>query len=551
MARLVCLNNENEDCLTNSKIICFEKSKSYIEELNNRYPDCFERISYIVDSNPRYQVEMEVAGRVFDVLNTDELVHSISCSHSGKDTPAILITSDYYKEAFDKLINLFKNYGCTIPEIVYYFPNKETEIEISYREKYENESLRDIIVFRSGPHASSYVKGLDFADNARALFEYMLSAGLNEKYELAWIVKDPKEFTEPGGKYYELCNQHKNLTFVSFDDSVTSDSDKRDEYYRVLCLSKWIFMTDAYGFCRNAREDQIRVQLWHGCGFKTRTNFVPCEKRYEYNIVIGEEYKKIHADIYGLRENQVIITGYPKSDWIFHKASSSIAKKLGIVGTNVVVDSDVGANLNRDAEKIIFWLPTFRIAKESLSELHEHTLNTRTGMPIVENVTQLKKLDECLQKSNIRLVIKLHPFQDRSALSGITEAEKLQNIVLLDNEQLVDEDVQIGQLLAYADALISDYSSVAVEYLLLDRPIAFTLDDANEYENSRGFVFDNIRDWLPGKELYSLGDFIDYICEIASGIDSSKEKRQRLTGIMHRYKDDKSSERVVKMLGIC
>ncbi len=39
--------------------------------------------------------------------------------------------------------------------------------------------------------------------------------------------------------------------------------------------------------------------------------------------------------------------------------------------------------------------------------------------------------------------------------------------------------------------LVSDYSSVAIDYLLLDRPLGFTLDDYEAYTESRGWVFDD------------------------------------------------------------
>jgi CDP-glycerol glycerophosphotransferase (TagB/SpsB family) len=87
------------------------------------------------------------------------------------------------------------------------------------------------------------------------------------------------------------------------------------------------------------------------------------------------------------------------------------------------------------------------------------------------------------------------PFQK----ADMVHCKGFSNIHLLDNMKLVENDIQINHLLGYADALISDYSSAAVDYLVLDRPIAFTLDDVEEYNNSRGFVFDNIREWLPGE----------------------------------------------------
>ena len=92
------------------------------------------------------------------------------------------------------------------------------------------------------------------------------------------------------------------------------------------------------------------MQLWHGCGFKTRVNFVRCEKRYEYTTVISELYAKIHQDIYGLREDQILVTGYAKEDWLFHPVKE-VWEALPIPR----------------AEKYIFWLPTFRMAKNGLS----------------------------------------------------------------------------------------------------------------------------------------------------------------------------------------
>ena len=105
-------------------------------------------------------------------------------------------------------------------------------------------------------------------------------------------------------------------------------------------------------------------------------------------------------------------------------------------------------------------------------------------------------------------------------------------------------------MLGYADALISDYSSVAVDYTLLDRPIAFTLDDYDVYGNSRGFNWPNVRDYLPGEELFAFDDFLRFVNDVATGKDRSHEKRQRLRQAFHSFFDDKSSERVVEALRI-
>ena len=511
--RLEKLTKESVLKLKNRKIICYEKSVTYLEELEERW-GLLVNVDFVVDDFVRNQGSFTVCNREISVVGTGILDSLKLVDH------VMLITSDYFREGYEKLYGITNLSQQT--DVIYYFANKETELEEKYRKLYESSPLEDIIVFRSGPHASSYVNGMDFGDNARALFEYMLKEGYNENYELVWLVKDPAEFR----RYTEF----KNVHFLAFDAGMSDKKEERDEYYRILCQAKFLFFTDAYGFARNCRKDQIRIQLWHGCGFKTRVNFVRCEKRYEYTTVISPLYAAIHADIYGLREEQVLVTGYAKHDWLFDGVEEETIKKIGI---------PLG-------KKRIFWLPTFRIAKESLAQLNEHSTESETGLPILYSRKQLEKVNELLGSNHMCLVVKLHPFQDRRKIC----CENLENIVLIDNDILLECDVQINQLLGIADAMISDYSSAAVDFLVLDRPLAFTLDDVEEYANSRGFVFDNIKEWLPGKEIFQIEDFCDFILEIANNQDLSREKRQKVAAKMLKYTDGQNGKRIVETFGI-
>lgn len=506
------LTEENIRELSGKQICLFEKSVSYLHELCS----CFhilDSISYIVDTNQRTLGKFTFRNKILEVRDLSAL------QQCPLEQTVIVITSDYYKEVFEKIADVL---GADYPNMAaYYFANQETEYEESYRECYKNNSLENIIIFRSGPHSSSYVKGMDFADNARALFEYALQAGLNQNYELVWLVKNPAEF--------ESYKDIENVSFLSFDWSVSENQMERDAYYRVLCLAKYIFFTDAYGFARNCRKDQIRVQLWHGCGFKTRVNFVRCEKRYEYTTVISDLYAEIHADIYGLRKDQALVTGYAKEDWLFHPERTDL-ENLRIP----------------EADQYIFWLPTFRSTERKLVQLNEYELASETGLPIVSTREKMERLNAILWEKNIVLLVKLHPFQNREAV----RCEDCSNIILLENEDLFRYDIPINRLLGWADALISDYSSAAVDYLLLDRPIAFMLEDVEEYEQSRGFVFDNIREWLPGKEIFTFEGVCSFVEEVAGHCDTTAEKRRRLRDVMHKYHDDCSSQRILAALGI-
>ena len=204
--------------------------------------------------------------------------------------------------------------------------------EDEYREKYKDTPLEDIIIFRSGPMPDTYIHGMDFDDNARALFEYGLSVGLDKKYKLVWIVKDPSEWADRFKAY-------ENVIFVSWEDADSDDVSKRDNFFYHLCLAKYLFMTDTYGFALGSRPDQVRVMLWHGCGFKTRLGFKPNEHNYEYMTVTGDEYARTYAKVFGLRDDQMLVTGYPKVDYVFHH-DEKWRKKLKV----------------RAAKKYIFWL---------------------------------------------------------------------------------------------------------------------------------------------------------------------------------------------------
>lgn len=506
------LTETNINALSGRKICCVEKSVSYLEELCRKY-DVLDQIACVTDTNKRNLGPFTFHGKEIDV------VYILYLINIDFDETAILITSDYAREVFETICGVLKK-DCP-DHIIYYFANRETEYEDYYREKYADVPLKNRIVFRSGPHASSYVKGMDFGDNARALFEYALQAGLNRTYELVWLVKNPNEF-----RRYDSV---ENVSFLSFDWSVSENRSERDVYYRALCLAKYIFFTDAYGFARNCRKDQIRVQLWHGCGFKTRVNFVRCEKRYEYTTVISDLYADIHADIYGLRREQALVTGYAKQDWLFHPQKED-RERLQIP----------------KAEKYIFWLPTFRSTGRKLEQLNEYILESDTGLPVVNTRKKLHSLDNLLGEKGIVLVVKLHPFQDRREVfcDGCT------NIYLIENEDLVEQDIPINRLLGQADALISDYSSAAVDFMLLDKPIAFMLEDVEEYEASRGFVFENIREWLPGKEVFTFKDVCDFVEEVADGQDATGDRRRRLRSKMHKYCDDRNCQRILEKLGI-
>ena len=433
---------------------------------------------------------------------------------------SIVVTCEHYDEIVeqvsrDKKLSAMTNniYYYLVPWHVY---NKQ------YLEKYRDCPPQDIFLFRCGPTKNHYIRGYDFLDNSRAFFEYLLAKGYNERYTLVWLVKNPEEF----GRY----SQYKNVKFISFDWDESPDPRERDEYYHYLFLAKYIFTSDAFGFARYVRKSQIRVQFWHGCGLKRNRHPLHQEDCYEFMTVISKLYQDIHAEQYGLRKDQILVTGYPKEDWLFQPYDESIWNIFHI----------------KRASKCIFWLPTFRVTDANIRHLTQYELNPQTGLPIMQSLADLDVLNDLLVRLDVVIIIKLHQVQDNSAIAKLNYS----NILLLTHMDIAGRDLLINRLLASADALISDYSAAATDYLILNRPIGFTLDDVEDYKATRGFVFDPIEDWLPGKKIYDLKDFCDFVTEIAHDIDSEVETREKLLYQMHDFHDGNSCQRVLEALHI-
>lgn len=199
------------------KIYCYEKSMPHLTELCDTY-QIEDRIYRVIDDSVRQQGTLLLKEREIPVVGSECL------EREDLSSCMVIITSDYHREAYEKLCKIRSL--CEILDTIYYFADRETEYEAVYRERYHDQELEDMIVFRSGPYAPSYVKEMDFSDNARALFEFMLKIGYNKCYKLVWLVKNPQEFLV----YQKL----ENVEFLSFEWSVSENREERDRYYRAL-----------------------------------------------------------------------------------------------------------------------------------------------------------------------------------------------------------------------------------------------------------------------------------------------------------------------------
>lgn len=342
----------------------------------------------------------------------------------------------------------------------------------------------------------------DLCDSAMSIYEYLKEHG-KRKYTFVWYVDD-----------VEKCNS------LSLEDTIFVDVNKQKSFpylYHVI-TSKYIM------FCnREIRwvdlTKQVVVSLTHGLPLKTSIGLLPADKTFNYLLSSSDFISPYQAKEFITSVDKCIVTGLPRNDALFMK------------------DENV-ENLINGFHKFIIWMPTYKKHK-NVNIVNSIKYKDKV-IPLFSD-HELVELNEVLIKENILLMLKFHPAQD---LSGFTE-KNYSNILFWKNEDLDARGLALYKTMGYADALITDYSSVGCDYLLLNRPLAYVQDDKDEFINSRGFSFEDVDKMCPGNKIKTSKDFIEFIMEISKGIDLYAKERRKVLDLYHTYQDDKSTKRLV------
>lgn len=356
----------------------------------------------------------------------------------------------------------------------------------------------------------------DFSDNSYAFYEYLRdNKYFEKKYRAIWLVDDTKNVKDG-------CVSVPKVTRYPMI---------RRLYY--LSTSKYYFF-DHCNILRGyrKREGQIIYNLFHGCTFKTTKGLVDKAKSPEsFLTVTGDFWTKIMADFVQCDEKVVRTLGYPRNDYFFKD------------NTRTLKDWQ-SKNSWTEYDKVFLWMPTFR--KSNSRDLSEDYYSGDTGLPILEKVVDLVDLNEKLKAQNALMVFKVHHLQsDYDAFK-----KSYSNINILKDEDIISCNAQLYQIVTLADILITDYSSISNDFLLLNRPMIFTLDDFEDYRNSRGFSVDDPSQYFPGYHVYNKKELLNAINELLDGKDLYLEDRMKMLPLMHKYTDGNSSKRIAEYVGL-
>lgn len=353
----------------------------------------------------------------------------------------------------------------------------------------------DVILLYSGNRGVS--------DSLIPVRKYLLDNGYDKKYKIIC-----------GIEHMKYADEEKRVTYVSHLQSI------------------WCFMRAVHVFYTTGQipikpsKKQCVIQLWHGISnFKTIGKWSNInngnEFYFTYMLAPSELYVPIQASEYGCPPSCIV--------------------PLGDILVDELLESPKERTCFKEYSKLLFWAPTFR-----KSDYLGYDDSEMEDLVPMFNECEYVELNERLKAYNIKMIVKPHPMQN-----NIGEGQRhFPHLDVYTHQEFVDAGLSLYPLLAQSDGLIGDYSSVSMQYLLLDRPQAFVVPDIEEYGKRRGFVFKNPEDYMAGHIIKSKEEFYSFLDDFAQGKDLYKDKRHRVCDEVYKYKDSGTRQRAVELSGL-
>ena len=299
-----------------------------------------------------------------------------------------------------------------------------------------------------------------------------------------------------------------------------------------LVTSKYILMedvTDAITYTK-FRKSQELVQLWHGPGaFKKFGHSRKANgeemgkihggyKKYTKASVSGEGIRWCYAEAFGISEDLIKATGFPRTDMFFdEKYLLSIKEKF------------YQAYPELKEKKMILFAPTYRG-----SDIHKATYDFSQ---LDWDAIYEKYKDEYV------FVVKWHPALYNNLDMGKVDGPDFSKYNGFYRDFSFYRD--INELLVVCDTLVTDYSSLIFDYVLLNKPIVYFAYDLEEYSGygGRGMYFE-FDEYVYGSVAQNQDEFIQAL----DNKDLMAEKRKVFYDKFMGECDGHSTEKTCKWI---
>ncbi|MBE6040890.1 MAG: hypothetical protein E7220_00030 [Clostridiales bacterium] len=293
---------------------------------------------------------------------------------------------------------------------------------------------------------------------------------------------------------------------------------------RKLRSAKYIFLEDVFNYLQFYKllPGQEIIQLWHAEGAYKKFGFSrkgedikisPGHRKYTKAIVSAASIRGCYAEAYGISEDKVIPTGIPRTDVFCDESWTEEVRKRFVAAHPEIGD-----------RKIIFLAPTYR----------------GTKVPMADYDMSKVPVDRLREKygDEYVLITKMHP----AAYNNM----KMQGRKLGDDSGFwidVSDVRDVNDILPAADILITDYSSIIFDWLLLDRPVIYYVYDRDEYAGDRGMYYP-FEDYVYG----TVAETADELIEAIAAADMMEDKRGAFRERFMSACDGHATERVLELL---
>lgn len=365
----------------------------------------------------------------------------------------------------------------------------------SFFNKYKRHNEKKILLYSN----------MGFRDNIKALYDYIVEEGYNVRNVIVCSTNDYR-------KYQTIALP--NVQFVSNFRGLWEYFTAGYVYY---CFGKLPILPG---------KKQIVIQMWHGSPYKGADEGMlkghsPQKQYYTYAFSASKKFAPIWSYNFSMPLEHIIICGHPRCDVLYKNYSKY----------------DFG-----NYKKIILWAPTFR--KSNITG-YSDIKGDDNIVPVIQN-SDIEYINERLKVLDVKIVVKLHPLQDLKDYNLVN----MDHFILLSNTDFVKRKMDLYRFMKQCDALITDYSSIFYDYLLLDRPIAFTEDDMDDYADTRGYSVDDPEAYKPGFRIKNKEDLLRFVEDLSNNIDNHRCDRARVLDWSNDYRDGRFCERALTCVGI-
>lgn len=335
-------------------------------------------------------------------------------------------------------------------------------------------------------------------DNSEAMFRY-----LNDKTD-----------------YEVVCICNKSLKYKSRENVRIIKNTYRNAFIE-LSTSRVLIDSSFHTVKMKPTKNQLFIQCWHGSPLKSMNDPANNGKYYSIFFYASDFFKSYLQEYFHTTKDNMICLGGPRNDYLFEPQIN-----------NYRCEEYAGYKYR------VIWMPTFR---QGLGRTESNV-----DIPIL-NATIISELDERLKELDIALIIKPHRVQIGS-FEHLLSKYNPTNISIISDEYFIKHNIPLYSFVANMDALLTDYSSIYFDFLLLNKPIGFAIDDIEQYSFNRGFAFTNPLELMPGKKIKSIKELISFFEDIAMNNDAYRSERTKMCSTFNHFLDGENCQRCKELI---